>query len=120
MAEQMEKAEQNEKSPGHDIVPSGDGSDAMASSNRERDTRSLTDRLSDVPVELMVSVGKTRISIAELVSMEPDRLFRLDTKVEDPVSLLVNGKLFAYGYLEEADDGGFQIRISALVENGAG
>ena len=119
MTDTLETTNQNSISPEQEIVamtPQPDNSPPPAAVHNGK---ALTSKLFEVPVEIMVSVGKAKISIAELVSIERDRLFKLDTKVEDPVSILVNGKPVAYGYLEEAEDGGFQVRVSTLIGNGA-
>jgi flagellar motor switch protein FliN/FliY len=56
-----------------------------------------------VPVEVVVSVGKARPLIRDLVSLGENAILTLDKRVEDPVDLYVGDRLVARGQLEELE-----------------
>ncbi|MCZ4263406.1 FliM/FliN family flagellar motor switch protein, partial [Limimaricola sp. G21655-S1] len=56
-----------------------------------------------VPVEVIVSVGKARPLIRDLVNLGENAILTLDKKVEDPVDLYVGDRLVARGQLEEME-----------------
>jgi len=78
----------------------------------------------DVPIDVVVSVGKARPLIGDLLNMGRDHLLPLDTKLEDPVELMVKDRVIAKGNLIESTDAEGQlavkltevINISALSE----
>ncbi|PRY24413.1 flagellar motor switch protein FliN/FliY [Aliiruegeria haliotis] len=69
---------------------------------------------SQVPVEVIVSVGRARPRIGELLRMEQHAVLQLDRKVEDPVELFVGDRLIARGELVEQDAGGGQLAVRIL------
>ena len=56
---------------------------------------------SRVPIEITISIGKSRPLIRDLLKMGPDSVLVLDRKIEDPVELFVGDRLIARGELEE-------------------
>jgi flagellar motor switch protein FliN len=80
-------------------------------------------RLRSVPVEIRVSVGHARPTVAELLDLRQDAVLPLDRRIEDPVELYVGDRLVAYGELLEPDGGGtgaLGVRLTELVDGGAG
>jgi flagellar motor switch protein FliN len=65
--------------------------------------RSHRNPLTQVPVEIVISVGKARPKLAELLKVEQGSVLTLDTKVDDPVELYVGDRLIARGELQELD-----------------
>jgi flagellar motor switch protein FliN len=53
--------------------------------------------LADVPVELAVEIGRTRMTIAETLALAPGSIVTLDRLAGEPVDLLVNGRAIARG-----------------------
>src|SRR5439155_3297266 len=51
----------------------------------------------DVPVELAVEIGRTRMTIRDTLSIAPGSLIALDRVAGEPVDLLVNGRRIARG-----------------------
>lgn len=49
----------------------------------------------DLPVQVMVELGRCRISIAELLSFRRGSVVELNVKAGDPLDLVVNGCLIA-------------------------
>jgi flagellar motor switch protein FliN len=54
-----------------------------------------------VPIEIMISVGKARPLIADLMKIGRDAILPLDRRVDDPVELYVGDRLIARGELQE-------------------
>ena len=77
------------------------------------DTSAL-ERLRDVPVELAVEIGRTRMTIGETLALGPGSIVTLNRLAGDPVDLLVNGKPIARGEVVVIDEE-FGLRISEVV-----
>lgn len=56
-----------------------------------------------IPIEITISVGKTRPLVRDLLRLKRDAVLPLDRRVEDPVELYVGDKLIARGELTELD-----------------
>ena len=67
------------------------------------DDQDETNPFSQVPIEIMISVGKARPLIRDLLRLGPDAVLALDRKVDDPVELYVGDRLIARGELQELD-----------------
>jgi flagellar motor switch protein FliN len=70
--------------------------------------------LLDVPLQLSVEIGRTRMSIQELLSLGPGSVIELDKVAGEPLDLLVNGRLVARGEAVVVNDK-FGIRITEIV-----
>jgi flagellar motor switch protein FliN len=53
--------------------------------------------LHEVPVELAVEIGRTRMTIGETLGLGPGSIVTLDRLAGEPVDLLVNGRAIARG-----------------------
>ncbi len=73
------------------------------------------ERLHDVPVELTVEIGRTRMTIRETLGLGPGSIVSLERLAGEPVDLLVNGKRIAYGEVVVIDEE-FGLRITELVD----
>lgn len=75
-----------------------------------------------VPLEVIVSVGRARPLISELVRLRRDSVLPLDTKVDDPVELYIGDRLIARGELQEMDDdsGRLGVRLTEVADLGDG
>jgi flagellar motor switch protein FliN/FliY len=70
--------------------------------------------LLDVPLELSVELGRTRMSIQELLSLGPGSVIELDKVAGEPLDILVNNRLVARGEAVVVNDK-FGIRITDIV-----
>jgi flagellar motor switch protein FliN len=70
--------------------------------------------LLDVPLELSVELGRTRMSIQELLSLGPGSVIELDKVAGEPLDILVNDRLVARGEAVVVNDK-FGIRITDIV-----
>lgn len=74
--------------------------------------------LMGVPVELVISVGRARPLIGDLLKLRRDSVLALDSRIEDPVEIFVGDKLIARGELQEmdGDPGKLGVRLIELVD----
>jgi flagellar motor switch protein FliN len=70
--------------------------------------------LHDVPVELSVELGRTRMTIGETLKLGPGSVVSLNRLAGEPVDLLVNGKPIAHGEVVVIDEE-FGLRITEVV-----
>lgn len=71
------------------------------------------DIIKDVRVKLHVRVGETELAVSELYDLKPDAIVRLDRDAQEPVDLVLDGKVVARGQLVVAGDN-FGICITAI------
>ncbi len=70
--------------------------------------------LNDVPLQVVVELGRLPITAEELVALHAGKVLELGKKPGDPVELSVNGKVVAHGELVEIE-GQLGVRISTLA-----
>jgi flagellar motor switch protein FliN len=76
-------------------------------------------RLSDVPVELAVEIGRTRMTVGATLELRPGSIVVLDRVAGEPVDLLVNGTPIARGEVVVIDEE-FALRVTEVLgERGA-
>lgn len=76
---------------------------------------------SQVPVEIVVSVGRARPRISELLGLERHAVLTLDRRVDDPVELFVGDRLIARGQLVEQTgekEGQLAVRLTEITDSG--
>jgi len=76
------------------------------------------DMLHDVEMEVSAELGRTRMSVRELLSLSPGAIVELDRAAGSPSDLLVNGRLIARGEVVVVDEN-FGIRITEIVSPGS-
>lgn len=84
---------------------------------REASTTSVPrniDLILDVPLEVSVVLGRTKKSIKDILSLGTGSLIELDKLAEEPVEILVNGKVVAYGEVVVVDEN-FGVRLTSIV-----
>ena len=74
--------------------------------------------LMGVQIEVIISVGKTRLPLSELIKLEKDSILRLDSLIDDLVDIYVGDRLVAHGDLEEGDgeDGQLRVRLTDVAD----
>jgi flagellar motor switch protein FliN len=70
--------------------------------------------LRDVTMGVSVELGRTRMTVRELLALTPGMIVELDKAAGAPVDLLVNGTLMARGEVVVIDEE-FAVRISEIV-----
>lgn len=76
------------------------------------------DMLGDVPMEVTVEIGRTQMTVRELLSLMPGQVVELDRTAGAPADFFVRGTLIARGEIVVVDED-FGIRITELVRSGA-
>lgn len=72
------------------------------------------DTIMDIPVKLNVQLGRTRITIKQLLDLTEGSVVELDGLAGDPMDILINGHLVAQGEVVVVDDK-YGIRITDII-----
>ena len=72
------------------------------------------DMLLDVPLEVNVELGRTRMTIQDLLQLGPGSVIELDKVAGEALDILVNGRLVARGEAVVVNDK-FGVRITDIV-----
>ena len=80
------------------------------------DTRAPRDlrRLSEVPVDVAVEIGRTRMTVGETLELRQGSIIHLNRMAGEPVDLLVNGTLIARGEVVVIDEQ-FGLRVTVVI-----
>ena len=76
-------------------------------------------RLSAVPVDLSVEIGRTRMTVGETLELREGSVITLDRMAGEPVDLLVNGTPIARGEVVVIDQQ-FGLRLTEVMADGRG
>ena len=74
-------------------------------------------RLSDVPVDLAVEMGRARMTVGETLELREGSIVTLNRMAGEPVDLLVNGTPIARGEVVVIDEQ-FGLRITDVLGSG--
>jgi len=109
MAEQAESEEQ----AGDDVQPAelDEFTDDAPISQEEK--RKL-DTILDIPVTISMEVGRSQISIRNLLQLNQGSVVELDRVAGEPLDVLVNGTLIAHGEVVVVNDK-FGIRLTDVI-----
>lgn len=72
------------------------------------------DLLLDVPLPITVELGRTSMTIRDILDLGPGSVVELDRVAGEPVDILVNGKLVARGEVVVIDEN-FGVRVVDIV-----
>ncbi|HRP96773.1 MAG TPA: flagellar motor switch protein FliN [Rhodocyclaceae bacterium] len=72
------------------------------------------DMILDIPVQLTVELGRTRLSIRNLLQLAHGSVVELDGLAGEPMDVLVNGTLIAQGEVVVVNDK-FGIRLTDII-----
>ena len=84
------------------------------SGSREGDAHNDIDMILDIPVQLTVELGRTRIPIKHILQLAQGSVIELDALAGEPMDVLVNGCLIAQGEVVVVNDK-FGIRLTDIV-----
>jgi len=87
---------------------------APVSSGETSQEKSNLNLLLDVPLQISVELGSTRMKIKEILDLGMGSIVELDRLAGEPVDVLVNGKVFAKGEVVVIDEN-FGIKITDIV-----
>jgi len=63
-----------------------------------------SDMILDVNVRLSLEIGRTQITIRELLKLAPGSLVQFERPAGDPLDVMVNGRLVAHGEVVMVND----------------
>lgn len=72
------------------------------------------DMILDIPVQLTVELGRTKITIRNLLQLAHGSVVELDAMAGEPMDVLVNGTLIAQGEVVVVNDK-FGIRLTDII-----
>lgn len=78
------------------------------------DTHNDIDMILDIPVQLTVELGRTRIAIKNLLQLAQGSVVELEGLAGEPMDVLVNGCLIAQGEVVVVNDK-FGIRLTDII-----
>ena len=96
--------------------------EAMHSDTSERDDRDASSAnnyrrsIYSVPVTVTISIGRSRLSVSEILKLRPESIVPLTSRIDDPVDLIIDNKVIAQGELLETEEGLLAIKITEIVE----
>ena len=103
---------------GHKVVDA----DAAATNNSAEPQRVGTsvglDALREVPVTISLELGRTQLSIGELLQLNPGSVVELDRLAGEPLDVRVNGTLIARGEVVVVDER-YGIRLTEVLGDAA-
>ena len=111
LEQEMLRAMQDDSGEGGgDVVPFASQLPGM-----REDTEGM-ERLSEIEVTVTVEIGDSIFSIRDILGWTRDSVVELEEEENEPVNVLVNGKLFARGDVVVVGDT-FGVRITELVDH---
>ena len=72
-------------------------------------------RIHDVEMALSVVIGRTRMSVAHVLGLEPGDVVDLDRSAGSPADILLNGRLIAQGEVVVVDQD-YAVRITKILD----
>jgi len=73
--------------------------------------------LFDVPVEVVVELGRRHMKVSEILGLVEGSVVKLEKMVGEPVDVLVNGRPVAKGEVVVVNER-FAVRLTEVVEEG--
>jgi flagellar motor switch protein FliN/FliY len=70
--------------------------------------------LGDIPVDVVIELGRRRMALRDLAALEPDDIVELDQPMDRPLDLVVGGKILARGELVMVGER-VALRVTELV-----
>jgi len=68
----------------------------------------------DLPVRVMIELGRTKMPLGDLMSIQNGGVIELDVEAGEPLNLVVNGCLIAQGEVVIVDDR-YGIRLTDII-----
>ena len=89
--------------------------DSIAESNIENNPENIA-KVANVEVTLCAELGKTKISLNDVIEYDTGSIIRLDKSNNDPINIYVDDILIAKGQIIAIDDT-YGIKIVEIVDN---
>lgn len=108
MSDRMELEQLHDR--GEELATAGRGEELATTGHPLGDLR----RLSAVPVDLSVEMGRARMTVGETLELRQGSIITLDRMAGEPVDLLVNGTAIARGEVVVIDEQ-FGLRVTEML-----
>ncbi len=72
-------------------------------------------RINNVEMALTVEIGRTRMSVRDVLALEPGAVVELDRSAGAPADVLLNGRLIAHGEIVVIDQD-YAVRITQILD----
>ncbi|MGO4782996.1 flagellar motor switch protein FliN [Cryobacterium sp. W22_MBD10_FK3] len=72
-------------------------------------------RINNVEMALTVEIGRTRMTVRDVLALEPGAVVELDRSVGSPADILLNGRLIAHGEIVVVDQD-YAVRITQILD----
>jgi flagellar motor switch protein FliN/FliY len=72
-------------------------------------------RINNIEMALTVEIGRTRMSVRDVLSLEPGKVVELDRSAGAPADVLLNGRLIAHGEVVVLDQD-YAVRITRILD----
>jgi flagellar motor switch protein FliN/FliY len=106
-------AEQADEEGGYESAPMSELVDSSEDSDGDDDSVDL-DMVLDIPVTISMEIGRTQISIRNLLKLNQGSVVELDRLAGEPLDVLVNGTLIAHGEVVVVNEK-FGIRLTDVI-----
>ena len=119
LAEQTQAEEAQKKTPDEDGGLTAKPAEAtifkdLSAADLQTNTPNDIDFILDIPVQLTVELGRTKIAIKNLLQLAQGSVVELDGMAGEPMDVLVNGCLIAQGEVVVVNDK-FGIRLTDII-----
>ncbi|ROQ22580.1 flagellar motor switch protein FliN/FliY [Gallaecimonas pentaromativorans] len=104
----MSEQEQPEAVELEEFDEAGEGPQLSAEEKRRLDT------ILDIPVTISMEVGRSKVTIRNLLQLNQGSVVELDRVAGEPLDVLVNGTLIAHGEVVVVNDK-FGIRLTDVI-----
>ncbi|EQF29077.1 flagellar motor switch protein FliN [Clostridioides difficile] len=90
-----------------------DGDDELALDVSEANKNNIQ-RILDLKLELSVVIGRTKMSLRDILNLNKGSLIELDTLADQDVEILIDNKVLAYGKVVVVDLN-FGVKVTSIV-----
>lgn len=87
----------------------------VSSSGATSDVAGRLGRISNVEMALTVEIGRTRMSVRDVLGVEPGTVIELDRSAGSPADILLNGRLIAHGEIVVVDQD-YAVRVTQILD----
>jgi len=70
--------------------------------------------LKDIPLEISVEIGSTKLPLEEILKLHANSVVELDRFINEPVDIKINGKLVAKGELYQVKEN-YGVKITQII-----
>lgn len=100
-----------------DMNDFGSNSVEMPSSTGASGTMANPDIIMDIPVEVQIVLGKTRMKVSSLMKLDEGATISLDRRIGESVDIMVNGRMIGHGEITvlEEDETRFGVKLTEIL-----